>query len=255
MLESIILGVVQGITEFLPISSTAHLVVVPWLLDWRGDVSSLTFDVALHGGTLISLFICFWKDLVDMAGKQKRLLFLIALGTVPAGIAGIYLEDYVAGSLRSPMVIASALVVVGGVMYASEGLKGGRKLNKLAVFDAVFIGVFQAVALIPGVSRSGITISAGLMRGMQRTEALRFSFLLSIPVVGGATLLEGRKLLSAGADYNLSLFAVGFVSSMLTGVIAIKFMLRYLQNHTMNVFVFYRVALAGVILGWLWLGQ
>lgn len=255
MLESIILGVVQGITEFLPISSTAHLVVIPWLLDWRGEVNSLTFDVALHGGTLVSLIICFWKDLVDMTGKQRRLLFLIALGTVPAGLAGIYLEDYVAGSLRSPLVVAASLVVVGGVMYASEGLKGGKKLNRLAVFDAIFIGAFQAVALIPGVSRSGITISAGLMRGMQRTEALRFSFLLSIPVIAGATALEGRKLLSASADYDLSLFAVGFLVSMLTGVMAIKFMLRYLKNHTMNVFVIYRVALAGVILGWLWLGR
>jgi undecaprenyl-diphosphatase len=140
-------------------------------------------------------------------------------------------------------------------MYASEGLKGGKKLNRLAVFDAIFIGAFQAVALIPGVSRSGITISAGLMRGMQRTEALRFSFLLSIPVIAGATVLEGRKLFSAGAHYDLSLFAVGFLVSMITGVMAIKFMLRYLKNHTMNVFVIYRVALAGVILGWLWLGR
>lgn len=255
MFESVILGVIQGITEFLPISSTAHLVVLPWILGWEGDVSSLTFDVALHAGTLVSLFICFWKDLKEMVGKNRRLLFLIALGTVPAGLAGIYLEDYVAGSLRSPLVISAALVAVGGVMYASEGFKGGKALKGMAVVDAVFIGVLQAVALVPGVSRSGITISAGLMRGMKRTEALRFSFLLSIPVIGGATLLEGRKLIAAGAEHDLALFAVGFVTSMVTGVIAIKFMLRYLKTNTMNVFVIYRMALAGVILGWIWLGQ
>lgn len=254
MAESVILGVIQGITEFLPISSTAHLVLLPWFFGWEGDVNSLTFDVALHAGTLLSLLICFWKDLNDMVRKNRRLVFLIAVGTVPAGIAGLYLEDVIAGSLRSPLVIAGALVLVGGVMYASEGFAGKKAIKGMAALDALFIGILQAVALIPGVSRSGITISGGLMRGMKRLEALRFSFLLSIPAIGGATLLEGRKLLGNAGEYDLAQFAMGFVVSAVTGVIAIKFMLRYLNNHTMNVFVIYRVVLAGVIMGFIWLG-
>ncbi len=254
MAESVILGVIQGITEFLPISSTAHLVLIPWIFGWEGDVNSLTFDVALHAGTLVSLLICFWKDLNDMVRKNRRLVILIAVGTVPAGIAGIYLEDFIAGSLRSPMVIAGALVLIGGVMYASEGFAGKKALKGMAVIDALFIGVLQAVALVPGVSRSGITISAGLMRGMKRLEALRFSFLLSIPVIGGATLLEGKNLLGNAGEYDPAQFATGFAVSAVTGVIAIKFMLRYLNNHTMNVFVIYRVVLAGVIMGYIWLG-
>lgn len=255
MFESIILGILQGITEFFPISSTAHLVLLPWFFGWEGDVNLLTFDVALHAGTLVSLFICFRQDIKDLRGKNLRLLSLIILGTVPAGLAGFYLEDYVAGALRNPIVIASALVVIGGVMYASESMKENKSLKSMVVLDAIFIGLLQAVALVPGVSRSGITISAGRMRGMKRIEAVRFSFLLSIPVIGGAGILEGKKLIASSGNYDLSLLAVGFVASLVSGVFAIKFMLRYLKNHSMNAFVIYRVVLAGVILGWLWLGE
>lgn len=254
MLESIVLGIVQGITEFFPISSTAHLVVMPWFLGWGGDLNTLTFDVALHGGTLVSLFICFWDDLKGMLGENRRLLFLIAVGTLPAVLGGLSLHDYIEGEFRSPMIIAIMLVVFGGVMYFSERFRKERAIEGLSYLDALLIGTAQAVALVPGVSRSGVTISAGLMRGMQRPEALRFSFLLSIPAVAGATLLEGGKLLKSPMQYDLSLFAVGFAASLVSGVIAIKFLLKYLRRHTMNVFVCYRLVLAGVITGWLWLG-
>jgi undecaprenyl-diphosphatase len=254
VLESIVLGIVQGITEFFPISSTAHLVVMPWFLGWGGDLNTLTFDVALHGGTLVSLFICFWDDLKGMLGENRRLLFLIAVGTLPAVLGGLSLHDYIEGEFRSPMIIAIMLVVFGGVMYFSERFRKERAIEGLSYLDALLIGTAQAVALVPGVSRSGVTISAGLMRGMQRPEALRFSFLLSIPAVAGATLLEGGKLLKSPMQYDLSLFAVGFAASLVSGVIAIKFLLKYLRRHTMNVFVGYRLVLAGVIAGWLWLG-
>jgi undecaprenyl-diphosphatase len=252
--ESIVLGIVQGITEFFPISSTAHLVVIPWFLNWGGDLNTLTFDVALHGGTLVSLFICFWDDLKGMLGENRRLLFLIAVGTLPAVVGGLSLHDYIEGEFRSPMIIAIMLVVFGGVMYFSERFRRERAIEGLSYLDAFLIGTAQAVALVPGVSRSGVTISAGLMRGMQRPEALRFSFLLSIPAVAGATILEGGKLLKSPMQYDLSLFAVGFAASLVSGVIAIKFLLKYLRRHTMNVFVGYRLVLAGVITGWLWLG-
>lgn len=249
-----VLGIVQGITEFFPISSTAHLVVMPWFFGWGGDLKSLTFDVALHGGTLVSLLICFREDIMDMLTHNRRLFLLITLGTVPAVVAGLSLYHYIEGGLRSPVIIALMLVAFGGVMYFSERFRGGREVEGLSYLDALLIGVAQAVALVPGVSRSGVTISAGLMRGMERPEALRFSFLLSIPAVAGATLLEGGKLLKSPAQHDLSLFALGFGASLVSGVIAIKFLLKYLRRHTMNVFVYYRLVLAALIVGWLWLG-
>ncbi len=255
MLESIILGIIQGIAEFFPISSTAHLVLLPWFFGWEGDVSTLTFDVALHAGTLMSLFICFWKDIKDMFGKNFKLLLLIAVGTVPAGLAGLYLEDYVAGPLRGPQIIAAALVVVGGVMYASEGLRGKKTLGGLGLLDVLFIGALQAVALVPGVSRSGITISAGLARGVRRDHAARFSFLLSIPVIAGAAVLEGRHLFDSTGDTDMALVGAGFAAAFVTGVVAIKLLIHYLKRFTLKAFVYYRFVLAGVIMGWLWLAN
>jgi undecaprenyl-diphosphatase len=254
MLEALVLGIVQGITEFFPISSTAHLVIFPWVFKWKGLVNSLSFDVALHAGTLASLVICFKRELIEMLGKKRRLLVLIALGTVPAGIAGITFHDAISGSLRSPKVIAAMLVLFGIVMYLSEKAKKRKKMDKISVVDAILIGMAQAVALVPGVSRSGVTIAAGLMRGVKREEAARFSFLLSMPAVFGATLLEGRKLLEAGPKTDWAVLGLGFSVSLVTGVVAIKFLLRYLKSHNMNAFVIYRFVLAGVIGGWIWLG-
>jgi undecaprenyl-diphosphatase len=254
MSGSIFLGIVQGITEFFPISSTAHLVVLPWVFNWSGLLNSLTFDVALHGGTLASLLVCFRRDIIDILRKKRRLVLVLVVGTAPAGAAGVLLHDYVESTLRSPALIALALVAFGLVMYVSERYRKNRKVEGMSIFDALLIGTAQAVALVPGVSRSGITISAGLMRGFRREEAARFSFLLSIPVIAGATLLEGRKLFSGEVEYDLSLVGMGFMVSMVTGMAAIKFLLRFLKTHTMNVFVVYRFVLAGMIAGWLWLG-
>lgn len=252
MLAAVILGIIQGITEFVPVSSTAHLVILPWFFKWGGNLDTLTFDVALHTGTLMSLFICFRKDLAGMLKGGRRLLLLIVLGTVPAGVSGVLLHDYVAGSLRSPEIIAVMLVVFGLLMLVSEKFGKAKDLKGLSVLDAVFIGLAQAVALVPGVSRSGITISAGLMRGVKRHEAARFSFLLSIPVIAGATVLEGKNLLGS-SDYDLQVFGVGFVVSMVAGVVAIKFLLKYLTRHTLNIFVYYRFIVASLIVGQLWL--
>jgi undecaprenyl-diphosphatase len=254
MFGSIVLGIVQGVTEFFPISSTAHLVILPWVFKWQGLLDSLTFDVALHGGTLISLLICFRKDIVEIIMEKHRLMLVLIVGTLPAGVAGVLLHDYVESTFRSPVIIALTLVVFGLVMYFSERFRKGKKVEGVSFLDAVIIGFAQAVALVPGVSRSGITISAGLTRGFRREEAARFSFLLSIPVVAGATVLEGKNLLTGPADYDLSMVAVGFFASMITGILAIKFLLRFLKRHTMNVFVVYRFVLAGVIVGWLWIG-
>jgi undecaprenyl-diphosphatase len=254
MTGSVLLGVVQGITEFLPVSSTAHLVIIPFVFKWEGLLDSLAFDVALHGGTLLSLLICFRGDISDIIKKKRRLIVPLVVGTVPAALAGVFLGDYVEGFFRSPGLIALMLVVFGVVMYVSERFKKGRKVEGVGLPDALLIGMAQAVALVPGVSRAGITISAGLMRGFRREEAARFSFLLSIPVVAGAVLYEGGKLLTGPVQCDLRVLAVGFLASMATGVLAIKFLMRFLRGHNMNVFVVYRFMLAGIIVGWLWLG-
>jgi undecaprenyl-diphosphatase len=216
-------------------------------------VNSLTFDVALHAGTLMSLLVSFRRDILDMLGKKRNLLFLIVLGTVPAAAAGLAWEDRIAGSLRNPSVIAIALVVFGIVMYYAERFLKGKKMEGMNARDSLFVGVAQAVALVPGVSRSGITIAAGLMRGVKREEAARFSFLLSIPVVAGATLLEGRKLLLSPEQYDVAVIGAGFISALVTGLFAIRFMLGFLKRHSMNVFIIYRFVLAGIIVGWGWL--
>ncbi len=253
LLQGIILGAVQGLTEFIPVSSTAHLVLVPELFGWKGAVNTLEFDIALHGGTLLALLIYFWKDWIELFTGKFRLLFYLAIATVPAGLAGVSLEDYVSTTLRSPLIIAISLVLFGVVMLIAEGYRGQRDLERLSLFDALFIGFFQAIALIPGVSRSGITISGGLFRGFQRVEAARFSFLMSTPVIGGALVLEAVKLLKNPATYNAKLFLSGFLSAFATGFLVIWGLLWFFRRFSLKGFVYYRFALAVIILLFLWL--
>lgn len=253
MIEALILGIVQGLTEFLPVSSTAHLVLFPWFFNWTGELDSLTFDVALHAGTLLSLIICFWKDWVELILIKQKLFILIMLASVPAGIAGVLLGDLVEHALRSPLIIAVSLVVFGLVMLIAEKMNKTRTVDSINLADALIIGFAQAVALIPGVSRSGITISAGLFRGLEREASARFSFLLSTPIIAGATLLHARKLLKTSADHNMSLFLLGFIAAAVSGFAAIKFLLRFLKKHPLNVFSYYRFGLAVVIVAGIWL--
>lgn len=254
MLKAAVLGIVQGLTEFLPVSSTAHLVLLRWFTGWQNEVlGSLAFDVALHAGTLVSLFICFRKDIKEMLGKNHRLLMLILLGTIPAGIAGILLEDIVEGTLRSPVIIAVSLVLIGAVMLIAERFQKAREVKDITIAEALLIGMAQAVALVPGVSRSGITISAALFLGLRREASARFAFLLSMPVIGGAALLEGSRLLREPSGFDFPLFAMGFIASLLAGVLAIRFLMSYLRRHPLNSFVYYRFGLAAVIIGWLYI--
>lgn len=253
MFEAIVLGIVQGLTEFLPVSSTAHLILFPWFFGWTGDVNTLTFDVALHAGTLLALIICFWKDWINIFVNERRLLLVLFVGTLPAGVSGILFNDIIEGALRSPVIIASALVVIGIVMLISERARKGRDLKNMNLIDALVIGIAQAIALIPGVSRSGITISAGLFRGLEREASARFSFLLSTPAILGATVVEGRKLVANAGSYDMQLFALGFITSAITGFFAIKFLLYFFKRHPLNIFVYYRFILAAIIIGGIWL--
>lgn len=244
--EAIILGIVQGITEFFPVSSTAHLILFPWFFHWGGEVNTLVFDVALHAGTLTALLLCFYRDWLHMLSKDREMLFFILAATIPAGAAGVLLNHAVEDNLRSPLIIAFSTAIFGVLMFAAE--RYGRKNSERESFkDSLIIGVAQAIALIPGVSRSGITMTAGLFRNLTRESAARFSFLLSTPVIGGATLLEGRKLLKTPEHYHLDIFAIGFAAAFVSGFFAIKFLLRFLRKHPLDVFVYYRFLLAAVI--------
>lgn len=251
--EAIILGILQGFTEFLPISSTAHLILFPWLFGWSGEVNTLTFDIALHSGTLIALIVCFYKDWFNLIIVNRRLLFLILIASIPAGFAGFILNDFVELYLREPLIICVTLISIGVLMLYSERKNRHKPVEVMGFFDACFIGIAQAFAIIPGVSRSGITISAGLLRGFERDASAKFSFLLSTPIIAGATMLHAIKFFKNSSSYNTTVFITGLSVSFITGVIAIKFLLSFLKRHPLNIFVYYRFLLSAVIITMLWM--
>lgn len=262
--ESIILGIIQGLTEFLPISSTAHLVIVPDLLDWNSQLlNSLTFDVALHLGTLLAVLSYFFRDTVELISgfirgiskrnfnhdAKTRFSFLVFIGTIPAGVFGILLDKWVETKFRTPAVLATTLIVIGAVMwYAEKVAKRMKKTGSMTVKDALIVGFAQALALVPGTSRSGVTISSGLFLGYDREEAARFSFLLSIPVIAGAAILKLKVFVHGIPQNDLAPLVFGTLFSALFGFLAIKFFMKYLQRHTMNAFVVYRFLFAAVII-------
>ena len=268
-LQALLLGILQGLTEFLPISSSAHLILIPWFFHWDNPLlDSLTFDVALHAGTLLAILWYFWRDWISLLrgffrilASQKithfheRLIGYIILATVPAGVAGLFLEKTVETTFRNPALISLPLVGVSFLMILAERRAGSlQTLEDLNLKDAMMIGVAQALALLPGVSRSGITITIGLFLGYRREAATRFSFLLSTPAIAGATLLHFRHLpLLQGTEWFL--FAVGIFSSAVVGYLAIAFLMRYLREHTLNLFAGYRLALAAAVIFWIfWKG-
>lgn len=261
LLQAIVLAVVQGLTEYLPVSSTAHLILVPWLLGWQDP--GLTYDVALHAGTLVAVLAYFARDWLGMlralvggasahSGRDdRRLLGLIALATLPAGLAGYFLESYAETAFRAPVLVAAALIAVALLMWVADRRPAlARSLDAVEVNDAVTIGLAQAVAIVPGTSRAGITIAAGLFRNLTRESAARFSFMLATPVIGGATLLKGVEVWQQGfpAGSSAADFAVSFAVSAGVGYAAIAFLLRYLQVRTLKIFVAYRLVLGGIIL-------
>jgi undecaprenyl-diphosphatase len=253
-LAAVILGLVQGLTEFLPVSSTAHLILVSDALKLDPEKFGLSFDVALHMGTALAVLLYFattWISLLnDVLHGRWRLPLVIVVGTIPAAIAGVLFETAVSTTLRSVLYIAAGLLIGSVIFVLAERLGSRRRrFERVTLTDAVIVGAAQALALLPGISRSGITISAGLFRGLERPDATRLAFLLSTPIIVGAglkTLLDARKL--SGLTAELDIVAIGFAVSFLSGVAAVAFMVRYLRTHSLNIFVVYRVALAIVIL-------
>lgn len=260
-LAAIILGLVQGLTEFLPVSSTAHLILVSDLLKLDPDRFGLTFDVALHLGTALAVLLYFartWIGLVaDVLQRRWQLPAVLVVGTIPAAIAGVLLEKAVSTALRGALPIAIGLLAGSVVFVVAERYASRtRRLERAGLADGLLVGAAQALALLPGVSRSGITISTGLLRGFERADATRLSFLLATPIILGAgakTLLDARKL--AGLTAQLDIVALGFAVSFLSGLAAVAFLVRYLRRHSLTVFVAYRVALALTILVAIALGR
>ncbi len=266
--QAVVLAVVQALTEFLPISSTAHLVLFPWLLGWKEP--GLAFDVALHAGTLLAVALYFlrvWIELIlcgfgmhypstaseEQVVRNRRLFWYLVIGTIPAAIVGFLFEHAIEEHLRTPIPMAAAMISVGLLMWRAEAtarLQAG--LDETTLGDSLAIGGAQALALFPGVSRSGITITAGLFRGMTREAAARFSFLLSTPIIAGAAAKELPKLLrlghAGGLDLPLSTLALAIGVSAFCGILVIAFFLRYLQTRTLKIFIVYRILFGIVIL-------
>ncbi|HEY8655255.1 MAG TPA: undecaprenyl-diphosphatase UppP [Candidatus Limnocylindria bacterium] len=253
-LAAIILGLVQGLTEFLPVSSTAHLILVSDLLKLDPKRFGLSFDVALHLGTALAVVLYFartWLGLLaDVAGRRWRLPLLVVVASIPGAIAGVLLESAVERTLRGPLLIAVGLILGSIVFVVAERLATRRRRwESLGLPDALFMGLAQALALLPGVSRSGITISAGLIRGLERADATRFSFLMATPIILGAgakTLLDARKLGELGG--HLDVVVIGFAVSFASGLAAVAFMVRFLRSHSLGWFVGYRLLLAAAII-------
>lgn len=250
-----ILGLVQGLTEFLPVSSTAHLIVAEKLFHLDADRFGLTFDVALHLGTALAVLLYFagtWVSLaVDVLTGKWRMPILVIAGTIPAAVIGVLFQSVVERELRDIRFIAAALIVGSILFYLAERVaRQRRSMDDLGILDALFMGTAQAVALIPGISRSGVTISAGLIGSVARADATRFSFLLATPIILGAavkTLLDVRKAATLFAQPEI--VAVGFAVSFLSGLLAVAFMVRFLRRNSLNWFIPYRIALALVLVG------
>jgi undecaprenyl-diphosphatase len=263
LLAAALLGVVQGLTEFLPISSSGHLILARAFFGWDAAQFGLAFDVAVHVGTLLAVLLFFWRDVQQMTvalpgalsggnGEHERLVRLIAVGTIPIVIVGLLFADWLEG-VRSPAVVAATLAVGGVGLVAAEYFgRQDRSAAAIGYVEAFAIGVAQTAALIPGISRSGATLTLALLIGLRRESAARFVFLLSLPAVVAAAAREALKLAEAGPDgIPVTLFVVGLVTSAIVGYLTIKFFLRYLARHSLSVFAYYRFALAGVTVLWL----
>lgn len=247
--QAIAFGVVQGITEFLPISSSAHLLLLPWFMGWKDP--GLAFDVALHWGTLIGVVTYYRRDLWELAKSPRNPLILkLAAATVPGAVLGLILEKHAENTLRSPWITATAMAVMGILLYSADRRSAAatHSSSEISWGQALLIGTSQGIALIPGVSRSGITISTALLLGLSRPSAVQFSFLLSIPITFGAGLLKSKYLLDNLGDPTV---LAGIVSSAVAGFLAIGFLVKFVRTKSFTPFVVYRLILSGVIVWFL----
>ena len=272
LLHAIILGIIQGLTEFLPVSSSAHLALIPWLLGWNDQ--GLSFDIALHVGTVLAVIAYFFRDWIQIIAegfgmsigntlgndpairRNPKLLWLLVLGSIPAGIAGLLVKDLAENVWRNNQyLIGSMLILVGLFMWWADRQGSRRKdLGNVSPADSITIGAAQALALVPGVSRSGITICAGLLRNLDRETAARFSFLLATPAIAGAAAKDAWDLMRHGGgiagiphDMRMALL-VGVIVSAITGALTIQFFLNFLRRRSLSFFVWYRVIFGIIVI-------
>jgi undecaprenyl-diphosphatase len=267
ILQAIILGIVQGLTEFVPISSSGHLIIVPWLFNWHYLLNhpdfNKTFDVALHLGTFFAVVIYFWREIGrliaawvgsvarrSLTNPEAKLAWLLIVSTIPAALLGVAFESFIEDRLGKPWLIAVLMIIFGAVTYGVDRLaKLDRKMEALTWFDAVLIGIAQAAALAPGVSRSGVTMVMGLALRLDRESAARYSFLMSIPVIGGAAAYKGLEVAKTGLPAGTAMpFAAGMLAAAISGIAAIWFVLAYLRRHDFTLFVVYRFVVGTGIL-------
>jgi len=267
LLEAILLGAVQGLTEFLPVSSSAHLILVRLIFGWDADRLGMAFDVACHVGTFIAVVAYYWRDLLEMAAAlprlfhrdadgAARLMQLIAIGTLPVVAVGLTVAG-VEEKLRTPAVAATTLALGALVFFWVERVgKQRRDVASLSFGEAAGIGVAEALALVPGVSRSGATISCGLWLGLSRASAARFSFLLGIPAIMAAAGHEGLHLAKAGLSAaDAQVFGVGMATSAIVGYLGITVFLKYIANHSLSAFAWYRLVAAALVVAWWMAGR
>ena len=266
--QSIVLGIVQGVTEFLPVSSSAHLVLVPWVLGWKFDpTAAFVFDVLIQLGTLVSLIVYYWRDLVALvaaaltgvirrrpfADPMARLAWLIVLASIPAAVTGLAFKHLVEETFQSPAAVSAFLLVTALLLLAGERLgRKHRSLDAVSAVDAIWIGIAQAFALLPGVSRSGSTIAGGLLRGLHRPDAARFAFLMAVPVMVGAGAVATKDLVGMpGAGAEVTPIALGFITAAVVGYLVIRWFLGFLARRPLTMFAVYcaAVGLAGLIAG------
>ena len=258
LLQSLILGAVQGITEFFPVSSTAHLVLIPWLFSWKDE--GLPFNVALHVGSLAAILFYFRQDWVKIISEfilglfkgsfedlpDGKLGLYLIIATVPGALFGLVFEDAAAGLLRHPLSIASSLALFGVLLYLADRFsKRTKSVRDMSLTDCIIVGLSQALAIIPGVSRSGVTITGAMLLNYKRDEAARFSFLMAAPLIAGAGVFEARRL---EADVVMSApFIAGVLASAVFAFLAIKYLLRFVRYRSYTAFVIYRLVIAAVI--------
>lgn len=257
--QSILLGIIQGITEFFPISSTAHLALIPWFFSWKDP--GLSYNVALHFGSLFAIIIYFRKtwqkitlEFITAARRLSfsglpygRLGFQIIVATIPAGLSGLLFEQYAAGVLRNPLIIATSLTIFGLLLlYSNSKSNKERTIENITYKDSLIIGLAQAFAIIPGASRSGVTITGALFRNFKTDEAARFSFMMAAPLIIGATVFESKNMTIDSVTQKS--FMLGVIVSAIFAFLAIKYLLRFVRFRGYKYFVYYRILLAAVII-------
>jgi undecaprenyl-diphosphatase len=262
LIQAVLLGIVQGLTEFLPVSSSGHLLLGQYFLGMDQDRFGLSFDASIHTGTVLAVIWFFRRDLLrmsraflsslggpDLGEPDQRMAYLVLAATVPAGAVGYLFEEFFATVVRSPWIVVGNLVLVGALFIVAEATgRKSQRASKMTFLGALGIGLAQTAALVPGVSRSGATITMGLFLGLRREEAARFSFLMSVPITSAAAALSLAEVLSEGMNaHEAWLFLAGSVSSAVVGYLAIRFLLSYLARHSLLVFAYYRFALAAVV--------